>query len=169
MRLTSDDSQGRLYLELVFLDGIDFLRSCMWLLNASQFWWMFLVPWDARKSEQKVRDFSFSMSQFTLDQMGKVLDGFLLTCARRAMSARIMPSWSEMPGMACILFTRLGLLCRTDRGISITAGTGRAGDVLWPAGSGGTCDWATGCRWVKGRCGWRHTRQEDAVVAWDTS
>ena len=110
MRLTSDDSQGRLYLELVFLDGIDFLRSCMWLLNASQFWWMSLVPWDARKSEQKVRDFSFSMSQFALDQMGKVLDGFLLTCAQRAISARIMPWWSEMPGMVCILFTRLGLL-----------------------------------------------------------
>ena len=71
---------------------------------------MSLVPWDARKSEQKVRDFSFSMSQFALDQMGKVLDGFLLTCARRAMSARIMPSWSEMPGMVCILLTRLGLL-----------------------------------------------------------
>ena len=42
MCLISDDSQERLCLELVFLDGTDFLRFCMWLLNASQFRWMSL-------------------------------------------------------------------------------------------------------------------------------
>ena len=53
---------------------------------------------------------SFIASQLAWDQIGTFLCGFLLTWALRHMSTRIIPSWSDIPGMVSIDLTKEGLL-----------------------------------------------------------
>ena len=53
---------------------------------------------------------SFIASQLALDQIGTFLCGFLLIWALRHMSTRMIPSWSDIPGMVLIEFTKEGVL-----------------------------------------------------------
>ena len=125
-------SQGRLCHVLVRLGGIEFFRCFMWSFRSFQFSWRFWSSNLLRNSVVNAAALSFSFPQSALFQMGTIREVFLLIYALSSMSARMMPSWSDIQGIVLRLFTSLGLLVQK-----------RSSTVSFLVGS--HCSW---CRWL---------------------
>ena len=108
--------QGRLFRELVSLDGIDAMSSPMLSWNLVQFSSTVYCSWYARNLSPKVVVFFFMVSQSALFQMGNYRCVFLLIWALTAVSTIMTPSWSEMPRVVSMFWLVQVYSCRIGLG-----------------------------------------------------